>query len=72
MKRETDVIIASTAFVLLFGLVSSLLIQHRPVELTQEAWHGSWACAADTLQCPDGTSVGRVPPYCLFAECSAQ
>lgn len=72
MKKETEAIIVGTAFVLLFGLVSSLLVRNRPVELTQEEWHGSWACTADTLQCPDGTSVGRVPPYCHFAECPAQ
>ncbi|MBX4206461.1 hypothetical protein KW784_01610 [Candidatus Parcubacteria bacterium] len=68
MKRETEIIIISTLFVLMFGLVSSLLLKNRPVALTEE-WHGSWSCTADTYDCPDGTGVGRVPPYCHFAEC---
>ncbi len=71
MKRETDIIIAGTVFVLLFGLVSSLLIRNRPVELTQE-WQGSWACTADTLECSDGTFVGRIPPYCHFSQCAGE
>jgi hypothetical protein len=61
MKRETDIIIVGTACVILFGLLSSFLIEKRPAEVA-EVRLGTWACAADTLVCPDGTSVSRVPP----------
>ena len=71
MKRETETIIAGTLFVLMFGLVSSLLVKSRPIELTQE-WNGSWSCTADVIECTNGTSVGRVPPYCHFAECAGE
>jgi hypothetical protein len=71
MQRETDIIIAGTVCVLLFGLLSSFLIKNRPIAVAEE-WQGTWACAADTLECPDGTLVSRVPPYCLFAACAGQ
>lgn len=29
------------------------------------------ACTEDTKICPDGTTVGRVPPNCEFAQCPA-
>lgn len=67
MKRDTELIIVATLFVLLFGLVSRLVVV-RQGGLTEEA-QGSWACTTDTHTCPDGSEVGRVPPYCLFAAC---
>ncbi len=67
MRTDTEIIIVGTIFVLLFGLVSRLMIlRHTPLA---EQDLGSWACTADAQICPDGTSVGRVPPYCLFAAC---
>jgi len=30
---------------------------------------GGVACPADAMLCPDGSSVGRVPPLCQFAPC---
>lgn len=31
-----------------------------------------WACTKDARICPDGTSVGRVPPSCNFAPCAGE
>lgn len=70
MKRETD-IIAAAACVILFGLLSSFMLRNRPVQVA-DVWEGTWACAADTSVCPDGRTVSRVPPYCLFAACAGQ
>lgn len=70
MRVETNLIILSTAAIILFGIASAILIAHRP-PAPVEAYSGSWACAADYLQCPNGSSVGRVPPYCHFASCPA-
>jgi hypothetical protein len=70
MRTDTEIIIVATIFVLLFGLVSRLVIlRHTPLA---EEHPGSWACTADAMICSDGTSVGRVPPYCLFAACPTQ
>jgi hypothetical protein len=71
MKTETPAIVMGTALILLFGIVSSFLIATRPSTSLAEEFTGSWACAADTLECPSGSSVHRVPPYCLFASCPA-
>lgn len=71
MKRETDIIIAGTVCIILFGLLSSFLMKSRPVKVA-EVWQGTWACAADTYICADGTTVSRVPPYCLFAVCAGE
>ena len=32
----------------------------------------SISCTADAKICPDGSSVGRMPPNCQFAECPKQ
>lgn len=32
---------------------------------------GPIACTMDAKQCPDGSYVGRVAPFCEFAECPA-
>ncbi len=69
MRKETDVIIIGTVLVLFFGLVSQFILSHRvPATLTEE-YHGSWSCTADVYICPDGSEVGRIPPYCHFGPC---
>jgi hypothetical protein len=52
--------------VLALGLLSSYLLK---TFTPKEKVNGSWACTADAMICPDGTGVGRVPPYCHFAPC---
>lgn len=66
MKADTPLIILTTFFILLFGVLSSHLAgSTQPVE----TFAGSWACTADIRVCPDGSTVGRTPPYCQFALC---
>lgn len=68
MKADTNLIVVTTVFILLFGIISSYwasdsLSRSEPI-------NGSWACTTDIRICPDGTTVGRTPPYCQFASCS--
>jgi hypothetical protein len=72
MKTETQLIIGSAIFIILFGMVSSLVVNNFRVSAQTDKVLGSWACTADTKVCPDGSSVGRVPPYCQFASCVSQ
>lgn len=39
------------------------------VNLTQRCSGELVACTQDAKICPDGSSVGRVPPFCKFAPC---
>lgn len=39
------------------------------VNLTRRCGGNRVACAQDAKICPDGSSVGRVPPFCEFAPC---
>lgn len=72
MRRETETILAGAFLIILFGIVSSYAVKHRaPATLTQEV-RGSWACTTEVKECPDGTLVSRIPPYCLFASCPVE
>lgn len=66
MKAETNLILGSTLFILMFGLFSSYLLNSITTS-SSEAITGSWACTTELRQCPDGSLVGRTPPYCQFA-----
>ncbi len=66
MKVETNLIIYGTLAVLILGLLSAYLLK---TFVPKEKVNGSWACTADAMLCPDGSAVGRVPPYCHFAPC---
>jgi hypothetical protein len=72
-KTEMNIILWGTAIVILFGMVSSAIIAQsqtsRLTNLQTYNFSGSWACTADTQTCPDGSSVGKVPPYCQFDSC---
>jgi DNA-directed RNA polymerase len=68
MPNEIKIIFSSVVIVILFGIVSSFVIKNKTVATAEET-AGSFACSVDTYQCPDGTYVGRVAPYCHFAEC---
>lgn len=35
----------------------------------QQNQQGQVHCSQETMQCPDGSFVGRVPPNCHFAPC---
>ena len=69
MKDEARTIIAGTIFILLFGVVSSAVINNSETAEGLPGGEGSWACTADTKICPDGSAVGRIPPYCQFTNC---
>lgn len=61
---------------LFFGIVLILLIGiagffYRNV-MERTAAPEPVACTMDAKVCPDGSSVGRVPPSCEFAPCPAQ
>ena len=64
---QTNLIIGGTVFILLFGLFSNYLLRDyaAPIETVE----GSWACTAEIKVCSDGSTVGRIPPYCQFAAC---
>ena len=68
-KLDIKLIFLSTAFILLFAIASSIIVSNYTVEDRDGGELGSWACTADAMECPDGSYVGRVPPYCLFAPC---
>ena len=68
MKEEMRLVIGGTVFILLFAFVSNMVIGSSQEELS-ENFSGSWACTTDVQICPDGSTVGRTPPYCMFAAC---
>lgn len=68
MKEEMRLVIAGTVFILVFAFLSSFVMGGSQEELPEGAY-GSWACTTDVQVCPDGTEVGRTPPYCRFAAC---
>lgn len=41
-------------------------------EVSQEDIDNQVFCTMDAKVCPDGTSVGRVPPSCEFAPCPGE
>lgn len=66
MKSEIKTVLWVALALVIFGFISwrlALIEVEKPIE------EGSWACTADAMECPDGSFVGRVPPYCHFAEC---
>lgn len=69
--REGRLILTGVLVVLVVGFVTSVFVGELRARArdTEELPIGSWACLADTEICPDGTAVGRVPPYCMFANC---
>jgi len=69
MRTETRAILGGTIFILLFGIASSAFINNSYSIPRPETAYGSWACTTDAQVCPDGSTVGRVPPYCQFAQC---
>ncbi len=69
MKTETRLIIGSTVFIILFGMVSNFVI-NSSAHNQSETFSSSWACTADIQVCPDGREVTRTPPYCQFASCN--
>jgi hypothetical protein len=67
---EVMLIAKGVAFSIAFAILSLVIVRHVS-SAAEPAVTGSWSCAADTLACADGTTVGRVPPYCHFASCAA-
>ena len=71
MQRETRLVIKSTVFIILFGIISNAIIgsAHTSDNLLPNRENYSWACTTEVSVCPDNSYVTRVPPYCHFAEC---
>jgi hypothetical protein len=70
MKTEARIILTGAMIVILFGLLSSALIKNNSSNFARESTaEGNFACTMDAKVCPDGTYVGRIPPYCQFAAC---
>jgi hypothetical protein len=69
VKTEAKIIISTTLGVLLFGAISSAMIKNSTPPNIPEDVLGSYACTTDAKLCPDGSYVGRIPPYCQFATC---
>ena len=65
MKDDIRIIVLVTLGLIIFALLST----RAPSTKIKSPERGSWACVADAFICPDGTGVGRVPPYCQFAPC---
>ncbi len=66
LKADVRIIVGATLFMLVLGVLTTYLVNHSD---TKPDPIGSWACTADAQLCPDGSSVGRIPPYCQFAPC---
>lgn len=67
LKTDTNtIVVGAVVFMILLASLSTYLLNNssnvEPVE-------GSWACTTDAKICPDGSAVGRTPPYCQFAPC---
>ncbi len=69
MQKEIRIIIASTIFILVFGVFSYAVMNRASDSESDTMAVGSWACSADPQICPDGSEVYRTPPYCQFASC---
>ncbi len=67
LLKDTTIVIGSTVFILLFGMLSSYIASNAPRD--SQEFFGSWSCTADLQVCPDGSTVTRTPPYCQFAAC---
>ena len=62
----------SVILIIVFAVVSTIVInrvRQKQAHPSEETGRGSFACIADAKQCPDGSYVGRVAPYCQFAPC---
>lgn len=68
MKTDIRTIVGGTLFILLFAIVSNVIIESSSVDA--QSSYGSWACTTEVQICPDGSVVGRTPPYCKFASCT--
>jgi hypothetical protein len=71
MKTEAKIILTGAFVVMLFGLLSNAILNSDTTELGASSEEGSFACTMDAKVCPDGTYVGRIPPYCQFAACES-
>ncbi len=64
---EMKVFISIVAILLLFTLAVYYFWDEEPALSTNEEEKG--VCILDSLLCPDGSYVGRIPPECNFAQC---
>jgi hypothetical protein len=72
MKKEAKIILTGAFVIILFGMLSSAVLKQRnalPTASARAEEEGAFACTMDAKVCPDGTFVGRIPPYCQFAAC---
>lgn len=72
MKKEARIILTGAFVIILFGMLSSAVLKSKenlPSAAARAEEEGSFACTMDAKVCPDGSFVGRIPPYCQFAVC---
>jgi hypothetical protein len=67
MKKKNNKIFLIILLIIIIALIAGyFLYQQNSVSFKQAK---SVACTQDAKVCPDGSSVGRVPPNCEFAPC---
>lgn len=68
--RGREIFIGALVVILTGTMTHAVLeIERGRAASPEPEFAGSWACVAEVNVCPDGSYVGRVPPYCHFAAC---
>lgn len=67
--KNKDVIIGALALASMFIVILYFAQPYPGIDLDDS--ETPVACTMDAKQCPDGSYVGRVAPFCEFAECPA-
>lgn len=65
------IIIAVCIFIGIVAYIGAIWYHAIQLEKEAEAW-GKYACTEEAMICPDGSSVGRVLPYCKFEKCPSK
>jgi hypothetical protein len=71
LSNEVRLVTVGTLLIISIGVLTDAFLNHKTPKV-EALSQGSYACKADVYMCPDGTSVGRIAPYCQFASCPRQ
>ena len=63
-------IVVITVFVFLLAALSLVIFNNYQISITPKPPQ-SQGCSREAKVCPDGSTVGRMPPSCEFAPCNA-
>lgn len=69
--KNKDVIKGALALAVLLIAIILVAKPYTPEDAGDPPGMDLVACTMDAKQCPDGSYVGRVSPFCEFAECPA-